>query len=92
MAIAFRKPIRAALEFQIDNSQGVAVPSTLAFDAALADPRVAAWISGVIREQLYGASVILDQGLWQVRIEIERGAAQIAVNASRGTVVSVQLP
>jgi hypothetical protein len=86
------EPIQAALEFQIDEGQGVAVPSTLAFDAALADPRVATWISGITREQLYGASVILDQGLWQIRIEIERGAAQIAVNPSSAAVVSVQLP
>ena len=70
----------------------VAVPSTLAFDAALADPRVAMWISGVTREQLYGASVILDDGLWQIRIEIEQGSAEIAVNPSSGAVVSVELP
>ena len=49
----------------------------------------ATWISGITREQLYGASVSLDQGLWQIRIEIEQGAGQIAVNPSSGAVVSV---
>ncbi len=86
------KPMQVAVDFHIDQGQGVAVPSTLAFDAALADPRVAMWISGVTREQLYGASVILDDGLWQIRIEIEQGAAEIAVNPSSGAVVSVELP
>jgi hypothetical protein len=86
------KPIEVELDFLIDPVPGVAVPSTQAFDAALADPRVAAWISTITREQLYGASVILDQGLWQIRIEIESGAAQIAINPSSGAVVSVKLP
>jgi hypothetical protein len=90
--IADAKPIQASVDFQIDGRAGVAVPSTLAFDAALADPRVAAWISGIRREQLYGASVILKDGLWQIRIEIEMGAAEIAVNASSGAVVSLNLP
>lgn len=90
--IADATPIKVALDFMIDARPGVAVPSTLAFDAALADARVANWISRVTREQLYGASVVLEGGVWHIRIETESGAAEIGVIASTGTVASVKVP
>jgi hypothetical protein len=84
-----RKPIPVQLAFRIDPGRPVAIPSTLAFDTALADPRVATWIAGVTREQLYGATVGLQDGLWRISIEAEGGKIDVSVDSSSGGVREV---
>jgi hypothetical protein len=86
-----RKPISVEVPFRIDAGRAAVIPSTIAFDAALADPRVAHWIAGVTREQLYGATVGLQGGLWRISIRAESGEIDVAVDASSGVVRQVDV-
>lgn len=88
---ALKQPISVELAVRIDPVPAVVVPSTIAVDAALGDPRVARWIAGVTREQLNGASVGLVDGLWQVSIRASTGSITVSVDPTTGVVRQVVL-
>ncbi len=67
------------------------IPSTIAVDRALGDRRVERWLAEVTRQELNGATIVLDGGAWQFEIRTTRGIARISISARDGQVLDVSI-
>lgn len=87
------KPIKTALAIEVGDSPAIAVPAALAIDAALADPRVAAWIGALPKEHLAGAEIRLVDGRWRFTIRrLDDRVAVVTIDPATGAIEDVQLP
>lgn len=87
------RPIDTALTITVEGTAFEGLPSTMAIDAALADPRVSAWIDQKLpNERLNGAEIRLVDGRWRFTIHVagERSTV-VLIDPSTGTVEDVRL-
>ncbi len=86
------KPIKTSLAIEVGGTPAVGVPAALAIDAALADPRVAAWIGALSKEQLGGAEIRLVDGHWRFTIRrLDGRTSVVTIDPADGSVIDVQL-
>jgi hypothetical protein len=87
------RPIDVELPIVLDGQPFDGIPSTLAVDAAFADPRVGAWVDGHLpKERLNGAEIRLVDGRWRFTISVAGDRSTVVfVDPATGTVVDVSL-
>jgi len=87
------RPIELALPVTLEGAAFAGMPSTLAIDAALAEPRVATWIDEHLTPQrLGGAEIRLVDGAWQLTIQLIDGLSTVVtVDPATGAVTDVRL-
>jgi hypothetical protein len=82
-----QRPIQADLAFIVEGQGFEGISSVEAVDRAHADRRLAAWIATIAHQELNGASIRLDKGMWQYEIATTKGTARIAIDPNQGAVV-----
>lgn len=87
------RPIPLEVSVKVVGKPFAGIASTLAVDAALADPRVADWVSRHLpKERLDGAEIRLVEGRWQFTIFVDGDRSTIAlVDPDTAAVVDVRL-
>lgn len=87
------RPIAVALPIAVGGDAFGGIASTQAIDAALADPRVARWITDRLpKERLTGAEILLVDGTWRFSIHVrEDRSTVVLIDPATGRVDQVQL-
>lgn len=86
------RPIEVVLPISLEGTAFDGLPSTLAIDAALADPRVATWVDRHLpKERLNGAEIRLVDGRWRFTIYVDDRSTVVFVDAGTGSVDEVRL-
>ena len=86
------RSIDVTIELAVEGEAFVGIPSTLAIDAALGDPRSAAWVEDLLLPQLNGAEVKFEDGRWQFTIMVTGDRETIVlIDATTGRVIDVRL-
>ena len=87
------RPIGVGLPIVLDGTAFSGLPSTLAIDAALGDPRVAAWSDAHLpKERLNGAEIRLVDGRWRFTIRVDGDRSTVViVDPATGNVDDVHL-
>jgi hypothetical protein len=87
------RPIDIGIPIVLSGTAFDGIPSTLAIDAAFADPRVATWVDQHLpKERLNGAEIRLVDGRWRFTISVAGDRATIVfVDPATGSVEDVRL-
>jgi hypothetical protein len=87
------RPIDVVIPIVLDGRPFDGLPSTLAIDAAFADPRVAGWVDEHLsRERLFGAEIRLVDGRWRFTINVAGDRSTVVlIDPATSAVVDVRL-
>ena len=87
------RPIDVVIPIVLDGQAFEGLPSTLAIDAAFADPRVASWVDQhLTRERLFGAEIRMVDGRWRFTISVAGDRSTVVlIDPATGAVVDVRL-
>jgi hypothetical protein len=87
------RPIRVSLPILVEGQGFDGLPASEAIDAATADPRVAAWFAELPVDQLTGAHIRFEDGVWEYTIDVgfDGATSVVRVDPETGDVLDVRL-